>query len=352
LGAIGEALPGLEVDVAAFQEVWSASARASLIAAGARAGLEHVWHRPETARGSGLLLMSRHRLSRPRFEAYRLRGRPEMVQHADFYGGKGFVDATVGWEGHEVSIVTTHLHAAYRARAVDEYKAHRAGQVVEISGRVRDLATPVIAVGDFNFEPDHSEYDILTGLTGLRDAARSVGRMEDTVLAANPYRGKGDECGARIDYAFYRNSREISIAPRSVRRIFDGVFQIGERQLPYSDHAGLLIDFEISEGGSAAPVASDASIALARRLLAEGEREARRRRRSLRIAGGTGLAISSAGLVPVRRSSWSRRRLLRAALLGGGALVGGGCLALSEMFLPDELEGFNQAARRLDRMAR
>ncbi|MFQ5418662.1 MAG: endonuclease/exonuclease/phosphatase family protein, partial [Myxococcota bacterium] len=224
--------------------------------------------------------------------------------------------------------------------------------VVQLSARLRHLTTPVIAVGDFNFEEEHAEYEILTGLTGLRDAARIVGPPKDTLLAENPYRTGAEKGGARIDYAYCRDGAETSIAPRSVRRVFDGAFEIGGRRMTYSDHAGLLIDFDLSEGGAAAPAASPASIELARRLLTEGREEARGRRRSLRLAGGTGLALSTAGLAAVRRVGWSRRRLLRSAVLAGVALAGGGCLGLSELFLPDELEGFAEALRRLRRMAR
>ena len=56
IDAIGQRLESLEVDIVAFQEVWTAEARSSLVRAGRAAGLLHVWDgdgdsRLGTARG-------------------------------------------------------------------------------------------------------------------------------------------------------------------------------------------------------------------------------------------------------------------------------------------------------------
>ncbi|MFQ5417479.1 MAG: hypothetical protein ACE5FL_10580, partial [Myxococcota bacterium] len=53
MGAIGEVLPTLDLDVAAFQEVWRASARASLRPGRAPAGPEHARPPPPPHRGGG-----------------------------------------------------------------------------------------------------------------------------------------------------------------------------------------------------------------------------------------------------------------------------------------------------------
>ena len=55
--AIGSALPGLDVDVVAFQEVWTEEARRSLVEAGARAGLTEHWSNRGELAGGGLLAL-------------------------------------------------------------------------------------------------------------------------------------------------------------------------------------------------------------------------------------------------------------------------------------------------------
>ena len=53
--AIGAALPDLDADLIAFQEVWTSASRRVLISSAAQAGYAHAWHRPESFGGSGLV---------------------------------------------------------------------------------------------------------------------------------------------------------------------------------------------------------------------------------------------------------------------------------------------------------
>ncbi|HKJ24105.1 MAG TPA: endonuclease/exonuclease/phosphatase family protein, partial [Myxococcota bacterium] len=99
MDAISARLAELELDAAALQEVWTEEARAALVEGGRRAGLLHAWHRPEAFGGSGLLLLSRRPLGDPTFQAYTLRGLPQRIQHGDYWGGKGFVVATLDTGG-------------------------------------------------------------------------------------------------------------------------------------------------------------------------------------------------------------------------------------------------------------
>ena len=57
--AIGERLASLELDVAAFQEVWTVDARHRLVAAGEQAGLVHAWHAKPSFGGGLLVLLER-----------------------------------------------------------------------------------------------------------------------------------------------------------------------------------------------------------------------------------------------------------------------------------------------------
>ena len=82
--AIGRNLRTLDLDIVAFQEVWTESARTALIAAGRRAGLDHFWHNELSLRGSGLLVLSRLPIRSIRFERFAIRGAPQGFTHIDF----------------------------------------------------------------------------------------------------------------------------------------------------------------------------------------------------------------------------------------------------------------------------
>ena len=80
--AIGAKLPSLDLDVMAFQEVWTANSRRSLRRAGRRAGLAYCWdgERGSLGGGSGgLLVLSRLPIMDVDFESYALRGEAERV---------------------------------------------------------------------------------------------------------------------------------------------------------------------------------------------------------------------------------------------------------------------------------
>ena len=75
--AIGKSLPGLRLDAAAFQEVWSDGSRMKLIELGAAAGLRHAWFPPEGA--GGLLVLSRHEPTDARFSPMNPLGEPLLI---------------------------------------------------------------------------------------------------------------------------------------------------------------------------------------------------------------------------------------------------------------------------------
>lgn len=352
--AIGDALPRLELDVAALQEVWDAGARGALVEAGRRAGLAHAWHNPSARTGGGLLVLSRLPILGRRFEGFELAGLPEMIHHGDFYGGKGFALLTLGTPAGEVALVDTHLQAGYRPRPLDEYVGHRTAQAVELASALRSEMRPLILAGDFNFEEDFEEYSVLTGLGGLEDAASRLGRRQDTRRPENPYTTGEVSRGARIDFLFFRGGRERSLAPVQIERVLDEDFEIGGRAASYSDHAGLRAEFEVTPGGTGLPPVDPTALATARRVLGAGRAATRERRRELRWTGAAALAAAPIGMVAGQRSPISRRRFLGACAAGAGALAGGFglvCLGLSEKFRVDELRGYDAALRRLDAMA-
>ncbi len=350
--AIGAALPGLELDIAAFQEFWDADARSQVVAAGRRAGLPHAWHRPAAASGSGLLVLARRPFRITRFEAYELRGLPEAIQHADYWGGKGFAELTFETNAGGFCLLDTHLHAAYAARALDPYVGHRVGQVLQLAERVRAIELPVIAAGDFNFEEQREEHEILTGLTGLEDVAAVLGTRENTLLSSNLYRDAANS-EARIDYIFCRDGKRARITPTRIDRVLDDAIEGHESSTSYSDHAGLLAELELQAAVGAPPAIDPTALQLARRLLARGRADAERRRVDQRTAGALGLAAAPAALACARISAVTRRRFLQKSLLAAGslaALVGAGSLIRSEALRAEELRAFDGALERANRL--
>jgi endonuclease/exonuclease/phosphatase family metal-dependent hydrolase len=351
IAAIGDALPGLAPDVAAFQEAWTADTRVALARAGSSAGLVHAFPDPEGPGQGGLLLLSRHPLRDARFVPYTLNGFPERIDHADYWGGKGYVAVEVGSADDAFAFVATHMHARYAERALDPYVGHRMAQVVELAAALRALPGPLVAVGDFNFEERYEEHTVLTGLTGLADVARALDRREDTVRwegsVVRPL-GRG---GARVDYAFCRNGRGASLRPLSIERVLDRTVGIAGRTTNYSDHAGLLLELELARGASASPALDPDAPALARRVLLEGRRAAAGRRSALRWTGAGGLAVAAVALPRALRSRLSRRQLLGGGIATLAALAGGGCLVLSEEVGPTELDAFDATLEGLDALA-
>ncbi|MBW1685013.1 MAG: endonuclease/exonuclease/phosphatase family protein, partial [Deltaproteobacteria bacterium] len=203
--AIGAKLSGLDLDAIAFQEVWTGEARGILLRAGRKAGLPHAWYNDTALGGSGLLVLSRLPIEAVHFERFVLPGRPQRVDHPDYYGGKGFTRVRLATAAGPVIFVDTHLHARYGGDVAHEYLAYRIGEVVQMALRLAVVREPLIAAGDFNFREGDPEYRVLQGLTRLRDVAAELGRPEPTVFRGNPFRAGGRKTDRRIDFLFIRD---------------------------------------------------------------------------------------------------------------------------------------------------
>lgn len=347
--AIAAALPALGCDVAAFQEVWRSDVRGPLVDAARGAGLAHVWHRPDARSGGGLVVASRLPFAGVHFETYALRGFPWRIDHGDYHGGKGFAELALETPDGPVVLYDTHLHARYARPPADPYRGHRTGEVVALAARIRETRRPVVAVGDFNFRDVDPEHGILTGLTGLRDAAAQRGARRATVLAANPYRREREgPLDARIDYVFVRDGGDRSLRVVSVERVLDGA-PPGPGARAFSDHAGVLAELEVAPGGAPLPAPDPAARARAEAILRAGQREARARRGDARVLAAAGLGAGALGAAGGR--ALTRRSLLR-VLAGGAALVGLpaglGAGAFAETAIPAEIAAYDAALARLD----
>lgn len=361
MAAIGERLRDLDADVACFQEVWSSASRRALVEAGGHAGYRHVWHRGQRFAGSGLLVLSRLPLASARFSPYRLQGLPQRLQHADYYGGKGFVSLVLGDALDAATLFVTHLHAGYVPEGTpDEYRGLRTAQALQLAAAARAADGPVVMAGDFNLGERDPEYAVLLGLGGLVDAAAVLDRREPTCLAGHPYRGE-DAGPLRIDLVLGRSGPRRALRFRSLRRVLDEPLEIAGERGAYSDHAGVLAELTIdpadpsraTPGHGATP--DPDVVALAERLLREGMQTTRDRQgRERRLAGASWAAALAAG-AGTGAAQGSRRRFLR-GLLGTAAALGIGAGALlawlGERVAADELAGYQEALTWLADLAR
>lgn len=352
LREIGRRLSHLELDAIAFQEVWTSEAQRLLGDAGGRAGLTHRWHGPAGLGGSGLLVLSRHPIGSVRFERYILHGDPSV---GDYYGGKGFAELTLETPTGPLTLVDTHLHARYASSVAHQYRPHRIGQIVQLAASLASLRGPLLVGGDFNLEDHHDEYDVLLGLTGLRDAAAELGFDEPTVYRDNPYRYRSSKPDRRIDLLLARDGTAAGVRVHRVERVFDEPFDHSGRVLACSNHAGLLAEIDLEPGaGAPIPETDREAVATAARLLAEGRALARDQRQEGRLAAGLGLGTALVATAGVRAGPITRRRLLRGALQAAGVAALAPVLGfsfVSEVVAPDELRALEALTARLARLA-
>jgi endonuclease/exonuclease/phosphatase family metal-dependent hydrolase len=350
LDAIGAQLEAFALDIMAFQEVWTEDARRRLVKAGRRCDLAHAWFNEGSFSRSGLLVLSRAPYDGSRFESYVLRGFPHRLLQPDYHGLKGFCMLRFGERDRGLVMVDTHLHARYVKDSLDDAHPYRVGQIVQLSAALAELRAPLVIAGDFNMREGRPEYAVFSGLTGARDAAIELSRREPTTLASNAYRKLRDASSEeRIDYLFARDGNGRRVRLRSLERIFDAPPAHGPAA--FSDHAGLLAEFELVEDPeSRVPAPEESARELAASVLAGGRAASKARRGDQRLLalgslGGAGLAAAGAARPPI-----SRRRVLRAGL-GLGALcalpVGLVNAALSELAFPNEVEAFDEVERRL-----
>ena len=351
--AIAAHLRQVEVDVVCFQEAWTWEVKKRLMATASGSRYPHAWCRKENFGGGGLLVLSRLPILEARFIPYVLKGLPQRIHHADYYAGKGFAHLRLATEGGSVSVVNTHLHAQYAGDGVSEYVGIRSGQVVQLAAYLTDIAEPLLVAGDFNIDEGKPEYRALEGLSGVSDTAVTLDQRQGTSRRANPYREGKTSPDSRIDYVFYRRGVSSTVKPVALQRVFDQIFQIDGRPASYSDHDGLLAEFEISERaptplGDPQPQA----IALAAKLLEEGRAQAQQRRMRERVMAGAAFAVGSVAFIRPLRDRVSRRRFLRRSLLALPLVAvpsGTGLLVLSEICVQEELQAYDEVCALLRR---
>ncbi len=351
LERVGEELGRLELDLVAFQEVWTQEAREILVRGGYRAGLIHSWHRPHAFGGSGLLILSRWPFLEAEFEPFLLGGPPHHTR-LDYLAGKGFARVRVEGPRGPFTFFNTHLQARYGSRVDHEYVGHRAGQLIQLARAMREVDDPILLAGDFNFREDHVGYGVLRGLSAVRDLGRDFGRSEATVLPENPYRNHDNP--RRVDYVFSRDGRHLHWEPKWVKRGFDQPFSLRGEPATYSNHAGVIAELRLGDGEGAHRVAIEGeALDHAERALVAGRARAELRRNMHRGLAVAGLGLAGGLAAVVRTEPIRRRRLLRHVLHGavfGLTLPAAGMAAVSEYAVPGELEAFDIFRHQLARL--
>jgi endonuclease/exonuclease/phosphatase family metal-dependent hydrolase len=356
IDAIGERLLGLDLDVIAFQEVWTRDAAKRLREAGLRAGLDHCWFGDDTFSDGGLLVLSRLAIDDVRFEPFGITGAPEKVAaNLEYLSGKGFATIRLATPVGPFVLVNTHLHARYTRSSPHKHVPHRTGQTVQLAGRFIHDPTPMAAVGDFNFREGETDYRVLTEILGLTDVAAQLDNRQNTTLHANPYR-RPDGVDRRKDFIFVRSGARHAVIPKTISRTFDQILDLDGKRGTYSDHAGLVTDLELlplSETTIALSSAASPDPRLfeaAARMLAEGESLARERQEGSRKISGIGMSVAAAAALGAMPQQMSRRRLLRASLMAAALVALAPSLGLSiasEVLVPDEIQAFRDAASQL-----
>jgi sphingomyelin phosphodiesterase 2 len=352
--AIGAHLADLDLDVMAFQELWTDEARSIVARAARRAGFAHQWHSAQgLGAGGGLLIVSRYPIEAAGFEPFRLSGHvEEAVRNGEYLSGKGVAFVRIATPAGGVRIVDTHLHARYSKRASHRYISHRTAQVVQIAAATAESAEPLVMVGDFNFHEGEDDYRVLLGLTGARDLAAVLDRRQTTCIQGNPYR-RPKKRSQRKDYVFVRNGAALGVTPVSIDRVYDATFEQSGRLTAYSDHAGLVAELEIGSPTAPAAAGGDPRLyELARSLLAQGRvlAESRDERGQLLAAGGVAVsALSGVGAGALPRGI--RRRTFLRGIFGASILAGLAPGLLYELTLSDEVRAFREASETLSRLA-
>ena len=353
--AIGDRLATFDADVVAFQEAWSPSARRRLVAAGRTAGYTEIWSRSGSIGTSGMLVLSRLPIRESRFIRFALCGFPQDITRGDYYGGKGIATLTLDTPAGPVALLSTHLIPHYgNYGPEDTYMGHRIAEVVELTGALEQIEIPAIVVGDFNFTEREPEYKVLKGLSGLTDVAAVLDRREETIIPGSPYRTNERPPGVRIDYVFVRDGVERAAVPHTISRVLDETIEINGKPASYSDHAGLLAEINLDNARPVRPPLDAEAVARAAGYLREGRAKAELRRSNhLSVAAGGGAfalaAIGSASMAPI-----SRRRLLRAALIGLPAVAlasSAGFGVVADRVGADELVGYDEVDRLLEQIA-
>jgi len=218
-------------DVVLFQEVW-VHRDAGQLARDLSGSYEPV-PAPRGVfplRASGLLSFVRRNsgwaISDARLHRFAERAPWWRFWEGDGLGRKGVQQIHLERDRARVSLLNTHLQAAYRWNSYERIRRPQLAQLAALMQRL-DHRWPVIASGDLNTQPDeHLYHEVLEHWHDLTDATRQPG-------VATHLNGSAGE-GGWIDYILARRHGSWHVHAEDLTLI-----ESTEPDVPYSDHQGL-----------------------------------------------------------------------------------------------------------------
>lgn len=143
-------------DVICLQEVFSSSDAKRISRRFRDNGFSHSSH------FRNLLTISRFPICYTRKTEFSAQGCLLSCAILDRLYGKGFQITGIRHAGRNTFIVNTHLLSAYALQG-RKHQMHRERQILEMTDFLCDLPGEKIVVGDFNFDPGSTPYNIITG---------------------------------------------------------------------------------------------------------------------------------------------------------------------------------------------
>ncbi|KAF9410898.1 phospholipase C type enzyme, partial [Podila epigama] len=273
LGAIGRYLAdsSLGYDIVGLQEVWVYDDFLRIKDL-VRENLPYAKHWYSGALGSGLVILSKYPIVSSTMRRFALNGDPFKFFHGDWYVGKCFVSAVIAHPTcGEIEVFNTHLHAGYDpVGTVDRYLGCRVGEAWEMSSVIKAATSQgrhVISLGDYNSAPNSLVINLITKQGGLTDSWAKLHPAPTNPIPSGltPEEGvsimgvtcdtplnswskhtwlnhhTNDPIGERLDYIFYRETPELTLAhvKVAVMEKITGIGKTNAGSKNYSDHFGV-----------------------------------------------------------------------------------------------------------------
>ncbi|EQC37147.1 hypothetical protein SDRG_05374 [Saprolegnia diclina VS20] len=251
-------------DIITLQEVWHRREKRIIVHAALRAGFaySHYFHPAvgfplpigHDSFGTGLLVLSKFRLSSAMYHPFLLTGRPYALHEADFIANKGVGILRVhSPDGAEMAdLYVTHLLANYNHLGSpgpgDLYLSHRAAQAYELATFIQATTRNalIMVCGDFNSPANSLVLKIVRDLVALRDAFADNHKNKDCeglTFGTDDNEFSAGEFPMRMDYILFKSQRWMLHESNVYKEFFTNTK--GD-ELPLSDHFGVFAEFRLT----------------------------------------------------------------------------------------------------------
>lgn len=266
--AINKKIRQLKPDIICFQEAYLADNRRTLQHELVNEGWHFQYYFPSGLLGSGLLTVSRYPIIETAFHRFRLGGKPEDLQHGDYYAGKGIGLTRIHTPAGTIDIYNIHPHAQYQNTPANEYAVYTDSNLYDAARFIHAYSpsNPVILAGDYNTQPHESGYRLITTLTQLVDVYSYLNPDSPglTFVPDNPYVQSQPQ---RLDYVMVKRGVNRGFDLLSADIVLTELFSLDNGAKAYSDHYGVLAELEIVD--SPAAVINSPDVDSTRLLLTE-----------------------------------------------------------------------------------